>query len=242
MTLTIVVFLHLIATCGAIGTIVLTDMRLLAKLVGYRVVIPAPQRFETVMISVSLLLLYLTGAILVWIGLQTDPAFLGNPKLQAKLILVGALSLNALVLHYQIFPLLGRGEPLSHWSRKQWLTLSTSVSLSNSLWFFSAFLGVARAWNSIASLWFVLGIAALVWTVVFSIVNLVLLMASRDAPKSNPDWVDLTISTVSDLARLAPAEGERRRSRGRGANQSQYGSLQVDRRGARQPDRRRDGH
>ena len=62
MTLTIVVFLHLIATCGAIGTIVLTDMRLLAKLVGYRVVIPAPQRLETVMISASLLLLYLTGA------------------------------------------------------------------------------------------------------------------------------------------------------------------------------------
>ena len=36
MTLTVVVFLHVIATCGALGTMVLTDMRLLARLVGYR--------------------------------------------------------------------------------------------------------------------------------------------------------------------------------------------------------------
>ena len=182
MTLTVVVFLHLIATCGALGTIVLTDMRLLAKLVGYRVVIPPPQRLETVMISASLALLYLTGGALVWMGLDADPAFLGNPKLQAKLILVGALTLNALVLHYEIFPLLGRRAPLSYWTKVQWLTLATSVSLSNSLWFFSAFLGVARVWNATVSLWFVLAVAAAVWVVMFTIVNLVLLVASRDAP------------------------------------------------------------
>jgi len=46
---TLLVFLHLIATCAAIGTIVITDMRLLAKLMGFRVVLPRPERFETVM-------------------------------------------------------------------------------------------------------------------------------------------------------------------------------------------------
>ncbi len=237
MTVTVVLFLHLIATCGALGTIVLTDMRLMAKLVGYRVVIPPPQRLETVTITASLLMLYLTGGVLVWLGTAQDPAYLVNPKLQAKLILVGVLSLNALVLHYRAFPLLGRKEPISHWTRWQWLTLAASVSVSNSLWFFSAFLGVARVWTFTVSLWFVLGIAAMVWLVMFCIVNLVLWMASRDAPKASPDWVDLTISTVSDLAQLTAADSES--PRGRGANQSQYGSLPASRRGSRAPARSR---
>ena len=70
MTLTFVVFLHLIATSGALGTIVLTDMCLLAKLVG-------------------------------------------------------ALSVNALVLHRLIFPLPGRWQPLPPWSGSRFLAAST---------------------------------------------------------------------------------------------------------------------
>ena len=74
MLLTVFVYLHLIATCSAIGTIVITDMRLMAKVLGYSVVIPPPERFETVMISVSLLVLYVTGQCLlawVWQPIQT---------------------------------------------------------------------------------------------------------------------------------------------------------------------------
>ena len=41
----LIVYFHLIATCMAIGVIVMTDMRLLAKLAGYRVTIPPPERF-----------------------------------------------------------------------------------------------------------------------------------------------------------------------------------------------------
>ena len=58
---TLLIFLHLIATCAAIGTIVLTDLRLIAKVIGYRVVIPKPERLETTIISLALVLLYLTG-------------------------------------------------------------------------------------------------------------------------------------------------------------------------------------
>lgn len=51
MLLTTFLFLHLVATCAAIGTIVITDLRLMATLMDYRVLIPPPQRFETVMIT-----------------------------------------------------------------------------------------------------------------------------------------------------------------------------------------------
>ena len=203
MLMTLFVFLHLVATCAAIGTIVITDMRLLAKLMGYRVVIPPPQRFETVMISVSLVLLYLTGGVLIAVGLASDPQYLDNPKLQGKLVLVALLTANAFVLHYLSFPVLGRAQPVSSWSRRQWLTVSGTVSLSNSIWFYSAFLGVARVWNFTVSLWFVLAVGAVVWCVVFALVNGALALASRDAPKPKRDWIDSTIATLSDFARLA---------------------------------------
>ncbi len=41
MVLTFLVYIHLIATCAAIGTIVMTDLRLIVKVLGNRVVIPS---------------------------------------------------------------------------------------------------------------------------------------------------------------------------------------------------------
>ena len=210
MILTAFVFLHLIATCAAIGTIVITDMRLMARLWGYRVVIPPPERFETVMIMASLVLLYVTGAVLVFLGMADNPSYLDNGKLQGKLVLVGLLTANAFVLHYRTFPILVRSQPVSGWSRVQWLTLASSFSLSNSMWFYCAFLGIARPWNFTVTVGFVLMVGLLVWALVFVLANAVLKLASRDAPKEQPDWVDVTITTLSDLSRLSDAAGPTR--------------------------------
>lgn len=199
---TLVVYLHLIATCAAIGTIVITDLRLMAKALGYRVVIPKPERFETWTISAALVGLYLTGAIIVFLGLQANPDYLANQKLQAKLVLVGLLTLNAVVLHKAVFPILGRSRPVSRWSRPEWLTVALSVSLSNSIWLFCAFLGVARLWNGTVSLQFVLGVAAAAWLMLFLLVNALLTFASRDEPKQQPDWIDSMKASLSDFADL----------------------------------------
>jgi hypothetical protein len=219
MTHTFVVYLHLIATCAAIGTIVVTDLRLMAKVLGYRVVIPRPERFETVMISVALAMLYVTGAAIIWMGLEKNPAYLSNGKLQGKLVLVGLLTANAFMLHRQVFPILGRSRPVSRWKRSEWAQVASAVSLSNSAWFFCAFLGIARIWNNTVSVWFVLSIAVAAWAVVFVAVNGVLLLASRDAPKERPDWIDSVKATLSDFAELsdrtplAHSSGDERRQR-----------------------------
>lgn len=199
---TLVVYCHLIATCAAIGTIVLTDLRLLAKISGYRVVIPQPERFETRIISAALAALYLSGAIIVFLGLEANPGYLDNEKLQAKLLLVGLLTANAVVLHYAVFPILGRSRPVSAWSLKDWTIVSWSVSLSNSVWLFCSFLGVARVWNGTVSLGFVLSVALAVWLVMFLAVNAMLALASRDAPKSEPDWIDSMKASLSNFANL----------------------------------------
>ena len=199
---TLIVYAHLLATCAAIGTIVITDLRLMAKALGYRVVIPKPERFETYVITLALAVLYLTGAVIVYLGLQADPEYLANQKLQAKLVLVGLLTLNAVVLHKAVFPVLGRSRPVSRWSRKDWLTVSISVSLSNSIWLFCSFLGIARVWNGTVSLGFVLTVAAVGWLVVFLLVNALLKLASRDEPKAQPDWIDSMKASLSDFADL----------------------------------------
>ena len=203
---TLLVYLHLIATCAAIGTIVITDLRLLAKVLGYRVVIPAPQRFETITISVALAGLYLTGAVLIALGVADRADYLTNGKLQGKLMLVGLLTVNAFVLHYRVFPILQRSRPVSAWTRGNWITVALAVSLSNSTWFFAAFLGIARPWNYTVSPGFVLQVAVVAWALLFLMVNAVLLLASRDAPKPNPDWIDAVKSSWSELGELAPAK------------------------------------
>ncbi len=202
MLKTVLVYFHLIATCAAIGTIVITDLRLAAKALGYKVVIPAPERFETLMISAALTLLYITGATIVYLGVQANPDYLANQKLQAKLVLVALLTANAFVLHRRVFPILQRSRPVSRWTRSDWMTVAASVSFSNSLWFFCAFLGVARIWNGTVSLLFVLGVAATAWVLLLVLVNFMLKLASRDEPKPTPDWIDSMKASLSDFADL----------------------------------------
>lgn len=214
----VLVYLHLIATCAAIGTIVVTDLRLLAKVMGYRVVIPPPQRFETVLITAALIALYITGAALVMMGLAQRPDYLSNGKLQGKLVLVVVLTINAFALHKMVFPILERSRPVSRWTTGQWVTVAAAVSLSNSTWFLCAFLGIARVWNYAVSPWFVLSLAAVAWGLLFLGVNAVLLLASRDEPKTQPDWIDSMKASLSDWSGLeepkpAPAMVERRRVR-----------------------------
>ncbi|QHE84649.1 hypothetical protein [Hydrogenophaga sp. BPS33] len=203
MLLTLLVFLHLLATCAAIGTIVLTDLRLVARAVGYRVVIPPPERLETRIVSVAMVVLYLTGAALIALHQLEVPDYLSNnPKLQAKIALVVVLTLNALVLHWGVFPVLSRAKPVSRWKRRDWMLVAASVSLSNGLWFYCAFLGIARVWNGTVALEFVLLVALTVWLVMFTLVNALLVLASRDEPTTRRDWIDSFKASLSDFSEL----------------------------------------
>jgi len=193
----LVLFAHLLGVCLAIGTIALTDLRLLARVTGYRVVIARPTRFETRIVAVALALLYLSGAALLSLGAADDPRYLSNPKLQAKLLLVALLTANAVALHRWVFPILERSHPVSRWSRRARLTVALFVGLSNSLWMYCAFLGIARPWNHTVPLWQVLGGAVLPWAAFAGAVVALLWFAARDEPRG--DWVDSMKSTLSGL-------------------------------------------
>lgn len=160
MTHLLTVYLHLIASCAAIGVILATDLKLFQHLLH-------PQNksldqlhiaTEIRIIVVALLILWLSGSLLVWQGYIEDPEYLLNPKLQAKVLLVGLLTLNAFALHSVSLP---RITALPDHSDYVLTILFPAVS--NSLWFYCAFLGVARLWNHSVSLAFVLQIWLIIW-------------------------------------------------------------------------------
>lgn len=195
----LVVFVHLVAVCLALGMIMLTDARLLARVAGYRVVILPPSRFDTRVVTVALLMLVATGVGLVAIGLTNRPDFLSNPKLQAKLVLVALLAANAIVLHQVVFPILERSKPVSRWTVRTCWRVSMSVGLSNCLWFYCAFLGVARPWNFTVPFWQVFAVAVALWVAFALTIRFVLTLAGRDAPRGEGDWIDSMKSTLSGV-------------------------------------------
>lgn len=186
----LLLFVHLLGTSLAIGAIVATDLRLLFKLADDRVRIAPPNPFVMRLIMLALLVLMLSGAALIVIGLHDNPDYLHNPKLQAKLVLVGLLSINAFVLHHVTFPGLARGRRVARWKRRDFLRVALPVSLSNGLWMFVAFLGIARPWNNTVSFGFVLGVAGVLSLLVLAGVTLVLVVAAQDRTDCEPGWID----------------------------------------------------
>lgn len=161
----LLVFLHLLAAAMALGAIVATDLRLLSKLSQDRIRIAPPNAFVARIVMLALLLLYVTGAGIVWLGLQTRPDYLANPKLQVKLLLVVLLTINAFVLHRLTFPRLSRGRRVARWRGSDWLVVGVPVAVSNFLWMFVAFLGTARAWSYVVPMRDILEVAAVLYAV-----------------------------------------------------------------------------
>ena len=197
----LLLFAHLLGTSLALGAIVATDIRLLGKLADDRVRIAPPNPFVMRLITLALLVLYATGAARVWLALGDDPEFLSNPKFQAKLILVALLSVNALVLHHITFPGLARGRRVARWKLSDFMRVAVPVSLSNCLWMYCAFLGIARPWNHAVSLGFVLGTAAWLCAATLAGITTLLVIAAQDRTDiTEPGWIDALKRRLGALA------------------------------------------
>jgi hypothetical protein len=177
----LLVFAHLLAASTALGAIVATDLRLLSKLAQDRMRIAPPNEFVARIVIVALFVLYATGGAIVWHGLLERADYLANPKLQAKLLLVVLLTINAFVLHRLTFPRLARGRRVARWHASDWIAIGIPVGASNFLWMFVAFLGVARAWNDSMPLRDILVIAAVLYVIAQSAVFAILTVAASGA-------------------------------------------------------------
>lgn len=196
----LLLFAHLLGTSMALGSIVATDIRLLARLADARVRIPPPNEFVMRLITVSLAVLYITGTAMILLNLRDDPEYLANPKLLGKLLLVLILTINAVVLHRYTFPSLARGARVARWTFSHFLRVAVPVSISNCLWMFCAFLGIARPWNNTVSITFVLCLAVALWLIVLAAVIAVLMLAAQDRTDTEPGWIDRLKRRLGALA------------------------------------------
>ena len=196
----LLLFAHLLGTSLALGAIVATDIRLLGKLADKRVRIAPPNPYVMRLITIALGVLFATGGALIALGLADDPQYLNNPKLQAKLLLVVLLSVNALVLHHITFPGLAHGRRVARWKLRDFLRVAVPVSVSNCLWMYCAFLGIARPWNRTVSFGFVIGTAA--WLFALTLIGIVALLAvaAQDRTDAEPGWIDALKRKLGALA------------------------------------------
>lgn len=187
----LLLFAHLLGTSLALGAIVATDIRLLRRLADDRVRIAPPNPFVMRLITLALAVLFVTGAAMIGLGLLDDPAYLsGNPKLQAKLVLVAVLAINALVLHHYTFPGLARGRRVARWKPRDFLRVAVPVSVSNCLWMYVAFLGIARPWSHTVTMEFVFGTALWLLAATLAGVTTILVIAAQDRTHAEPGWID----------------------------------------------------
>jgi hypothetical protein len=203
----LVLYAHLLGTCVALGLVLASDARVMTRVLAWDAVIEPPSRFVRNAIGAALMVLLISGAVLVALGLAADPHYLANPKLQGKLLLVTLLCANATLLHRRVFPLLKRARPVSRWRSAQRHMVAVTVGLSSSLWLYCAFLGIARPWNQVVPLTTVLQIGAALWLVFGLATHFALALAAR-RPSRGPAF---GLTRLKVTLRALAAAGKRHR-------------------------------
>jgi hypothetical protein len=131
-------FGHIIAFALALATILKEDVRLLRA-----------QRIDSTSLLATarlvkwlLLGLWATGVPMVMMEVGNDVSLLlGNPKSLAKLIVVGAITLNGILLHLVAFPMV-TGRPRN--PKKAAAIAAMLGAVSTASWLYASFLAVAR--------------------------------------------------------------------------------------------------
>ncbi len=149
---TVLVTLHLVAVAVGLGAALLADWIAFRLVLAETVPPTAPGRLHDLSkgVTVGVVLLWASGAVLVWFDASASPTFLLNQKVWAKVVIVASLTLNAVLLHRVVLPLVSAqaGRPLfehTTWGWKMCCTFAASVSLVS--WASALLLGVARELN-----------------------------------------------------------------------------------------------
>lgn len=153
---TILVLAHVLALALGLGSALLADWIVLRKLafgtVGQKA---AGQLVElSHAVCAGLALIWITGALLVADNALDAPASIMNQKIWAKLVVVTALTLNAVLLHRVVMPTVKRrvGQPLFETAFERLAIVSALTgAVSVVSWVFAAYLGVARELNGQAN-------------------------------------------------------------------------------------------
>jgi hypothetical protein len=160
---TYLVLLHLIGLVVGLGSVTTLDFYLLKFLRGDLVSRSDAHLVELVsrLAMAGLVCLWISGLGFLTLAWMNTPELLTSPKLHAKLIIVGILTINGALLHFKVLPQVERavGRPLfcrsGARSDRIWMRVCGAVSAAS--WWTPFVLGTVRELNFAASIWVFLG-------------------------------------------------------------------------------------
>jgi hypothetical protein len=155
---TLIIYVHLLAACLAIGILILQDLALV-KTQGRPLSNSAIMELERTakLTFFALGALWISGLLLIVIGYMESPNnYLFNEKLWAKFTVVFVLTLNGLFLHNYSFPKVISPQGVNGLSINAQFFVLLSGAISSTSWFFASFLGIARSWNNTVSYSFII--------------------------------------------------------------------------------------
>ncbi len=135
------IFGHLLALVAAGAAVAFGDYALLGqKRINVKLLHKSSQ-----VVALALLGLYVTGAGIIWVDTHFDLAVLmAKPKILAKLSVVAMLTLNGVLLHARVLPLLTRSYTRSREANRVAGLATKAGAVSAASWGFALFLGVAK--------------------------------------------------------------------------------------------------
>ena len=148
-----IVYIHLIACCVAIGLVLTSDLAMVRQLLQAGGAAPLDaSHLEGLQKTVSraLVVLWVTGVAIIAMDASAKGwGYFANPKIQAKIALVVLLTINGVLLHRAVLPMLQKAGSLLRLSFSQQLLVLFAGAVSGVSWFYAAFMGVGRplAWK-----------------------------------------------------------------------------------------------
>lgn len=144
-----ILYCHLLACCVAVGLVLVNDIAMVKQLL--RIDDPVtddPAELASLQHTVALALaaLWATGLVIIGIDVvEKGLHYFANPKLQAKIGLVVLLTMNGVLLHRKVMPLLAKAGSLLKLRFKDRLLAIFAGTVSAVTWFYAALMGVGRS-------------------------------------------------------------------------------------------------
>ncbi len=183
---------HLLGLCLGLGTALLLD----GSVLMWRRAGHAPANAARLLsvgghvVVAGFGLLWASGVALVGLAVEADPAFLANPKIWAKVLIVTALTANAMVLHARVLPAfaLSAGRPIDgRWRSGERTLFVACGAVSSASWGLAFGLGALPEWNYTAPFGAIL-VLWLIGMLMAAVAIQILMPAARNgAPYRGPD-------------------------------------------------------
>lgn len=166
MTLkTMLVIAHVLGVTFGVGGVAILDAYMLRYIRGAAITPSGLDmiRFISVFVKVGLVAVWASGIAIIGFAPDGAASILANPKVQAKLVIVVVLTLNALAIETVALPLVARnlGTGLFAGVGQMHRTLLlASAAVSSASWFFPLVLGLARELNHVVPAYHILAVYA----------------------------------------------------------------------------------